>query len=195
MHWRTLTRIIPLRFCQNFINTVQIHIGTNVTHCSTLIKELDNQCCKIYHVWELTAVFLDSQVFSFHRLAYEAGSGRGNCCPSDIEAGRHTTSRDPYPIAEFQSDSKKMALAEAQTSFCVHLSVCLCLSQALFSSAQMISISLSFFFFFSLPPLNANLRLVRASKSLFKRRLQWDWPAHHTWYRRCSVNHTSTIWK
>lgn len=94
-------------------------------------------------------MFLDSQVFSFHRLAYEAGSGRGNCCPSDIEAGRHTTSRDPYPIAEFQSDSKKMALAEAQTSFCVHLSVCLCLSQALFSSAQMISISLSFFFFLS----------------------------------------------
>lgn len=131
--------------------------------------------------------------FSFHQLAYEAGSGRGNCCPSDIEAGRHTTSRDPYPIAEFQTDSKKMALAEAQTSFCVHLSVCLCLSQALFSSAQMISISLSFFFF-SLPPLNANLRLVRASKSLFKRRLQWDWPAHHTWYRQCSVNHTSRIW-
>ena len=57
--------IIPLRICQNCINAVQIHIRTNVTPSSTLVKELDNRCCKIYCAWELTAVFLDSQVFLF----------------------------------------------------------------------------------------------------------------------------------
>lgn len=45
--------------------------------------------------------------FCFHWKPHEAGSGRGNCCPLDIEAGRHTTSTDPYPVVEFYSDSKK----------------------------------------------------------------------------------------
>lgn len=53
-----------------------------------------------------------------------------------------------------------MALAEAETSFCVHLSVCL--SQALFSSAQMISISLSLFL---TPSLECQ---PRASQSQYK---------------------------
>lgn len=89
-----------------------------------------------------------------------------------------------------------MTLAEVEASF-LHLSLSVChfLSQALFSSAQIISIYLSFFF--CLPFLNANLGLllVTASRSLLQLIVQCDLPAHHTYQPECSVNHATTIWK
>lgn len=66
--------------------------------------------CKTYHGWKLILLggfFSKKLGFCFHWKPHEAGSGRGNCCPLDIEAGRHTTSTDPYPVVEFYSDSKK----------------------------------------------------------------------------------------
>lgn len=116
-----------------------------------------------------------------------SGTGKGR--PSDIEARRCTTRTDFYPAAGFYSDSrKKRALADTHTSLCVRVSVRLCLSRALFSPAQMISIYLSLSPP-SLPFLNANHGPVRAGRSLFKL------GPLATRQPRCSVNHTFTIWK
>lgn len=149
--------------CQNLINVFKIYIRRNVMPTSVWVALLGNQ---------------------FAGMCF-SGTGKGRA--SDIEARQRTTTTDFYPAAGFYSDSrKKRALAETQTSLCVHVSVRLCLSHALFSPAQMISIYL-------LPPrlpfLNANLGLVRAGRSLFKLGLL------ATRQPRCSVNHTFTIWK
>ena len=118
--------------------------------------------------------FLDRS-FSIHCQPYEAGSGRGNCCPLDVEAGRRTTNTDPYPAAEFHSDSKRWHW-QRQRHLSVHISLSVSLKPCSPQLRWLASLS-SPNVFLSLPPLNANLRLVRASTSLFKLMLQWDWPA------------------
>lgn len=166
-------------------------MGTDVTPSSTPVKQLDNTCCKIYHCWSERCCFSKQSSFSLHCQAYEAGRGRGNCCPLDVEAGRRTTSSDPYPIAEFHSDSKKWHWQRQR-----HLSVYISLSVSLSlkpCSPQLRWLASLFPFFLS-PSVECQPRAVRASRSLFKLMLQWDWPARHTWCKECSVNHTSTIW-
>lgn len=66
--------------------------------------------------------------FSFPCQAYEAGCGRDNCCPLDVEAGRLTISRDPYPIGVFHSDSKKKNGFGRSTDIFLCTSLCLALS-------------------------------------------------------------------
>lgn len=63
--------------------------------------------------------------FSFPCQAYEAGCGRDNCCPLDVEAGRLTISRDPCPIAVFHSDSKKKWLWQKHRDLSVYLALSL----------------------------------------------------------------------
>lgn len=129
--------------------------------------------------------------FSFPCQAYEAGCGRDNCCPLDVEAGRLTISRDPYPIAVFHSDSKKKWLWQKHRHLSVYLSLSRSLSQALFTRDQMISISSPFSLSSLWMPTSGESEPAKASSCLPM--LQWDWPAHHTWYKECSVNHTSTV--
>lgn len=129
--------------------------------------------------------------FSFPCQAYEAGCGRDNCCPLDVEAGRLTISRDPYPIAVFHSDSKKW-LWQKHRHLSVYLSLSRSLSQALFTRDQMISISSPFSLSSLWMPTSGESEPAKASSCLPM--LQWDWPTHHTWYKECSVNHTSTVW-
>lgn len=131
--------------------------------------------------------------FSPHCQAYGAGCGRDNCCPLDAEAGRLTIQRSlSYCCISFCLQKKKKKWHWQKHR---HLSVYLSLSLSLSSLVHQRSDDQHLFLFFSLLPLNANLRRVKASKSLFMLMLQWDWPAHYPWYKECSVNHTSTVWK
>lgn len=107
--------IILLRFCQIAVNAAQVHMGTNVTSKLKLLQNISLLEVNI-------AVFPDSKVFFIHCQSYEAGSGRGNCCPLTVEAGMHTTNTDPYPISESHSDSKKWHW-QRQRHLSVHISL------------------------------------------------------------------------